>query len=87
MILSLLAAVKRREHLGLRVARKMHGRHPLFVHELEQADQRVSMLVLGVNSIDILNFGRKTGHKIGPGSGPNSVLGHYKFRHLLKLQT
>ena len=37
---------------------------------------------LGVNSIDILNFGRKTGLKTGPCSGPNSVLGHSKFRHV-----
>ena len=28
---------------------------------------------LGVNSIDILNFGRETGLKTGPFSGPNSV--------------
>ena len=34
----------------------------------------------GVNSIDIINFGHEIGHKTGPCSGPNSVLGHYKFR-------
>ena len=39
-------------------------------------------LVLGVNSIDIMNFG----HKTGPHSGPNSVLVHYKFRYVSKLQ-
>ena len=37
----------------------------------------------GCNSIDILNFG----HKTGPSSGPTSVLGHYKFRDVSKLQT
>ena len=31
---------------------------------------------LGVNSIDIMNLG----HETGPSSGPNSVLGHYKFK-------
>ena len=39
--------------------------------------------VLGVSSIDILYFERKTGLS----SGPNSALGHYKFRHVSKLQT
>ena len=34
--------------------------------------------VLGCNSIDILNFGRKIGHRIGPRSVPNSVLVHYR---------
>ena len=34
------------------------------------------------NSIDIMNFGVKT----GPSSGPNSILGHYKFRYVSKLQ-
>ena len=38
--------------------------------------------VLGSNSIDILNFRRKTGLKTGPCSRPNSVLEHYKFRHV-----
>ena len=42
---------------------------------------------LGVNSIDIMNFGHETGHKTGPSSGPNSVLGQYKFRYVSKLQT
>ena len=37
---------------------------------------------LGCNSIDILNFGYKT----GPIFGPNSVLGHRKFRHVSKFQ-
>lgn len=40
----------------------------------------------GANSIDILNFGRKTGHKTGPSSEPNSILWHNKFRHVSKLQ-
>ena len=26
---------------------------------------------LGVNSIDIMNFGHETGHETGPSSGPN----------------
>ena len=39
--------------------------------------------IQGCNSIDILNFGRKTRLH----SGPNSVLGHYKFRHVSKLLT
>ena len=35
----------------------------------------------GVNSIDIKNFGHKTGRETGPHSGPTSVLGgHFKFR-------
>ena len=37
----------------------------------------------GRNSIDILNLGRKS----GPSSGPHSVLGQCKFRHVSKLQT
>ena len=40
---------------------------------------RVQRRVLGCNSTDILNFGRKTGLQTGPGSGRNLVLGHYKF--------
>ena len=36
--------------------------------------------ILGVDSIDIVNFGHETGHETGPSSGPRSVLGHYKFR-------
>ena len=40
----------------------------------------------GCNSIDIMNFGHKTGNETGPSSGPNSVLGHYKFRYASKLQ-
>ena len=36
---------------------------------------------LGVNSIDIMNFG----HETGQSSGPNSVLGHSKLRHVSKL--
>ena len=35
----------------------------------------------GGNSIDILNAGCKT----GPSCGTTSVLGHYNFRHVLKL--
>ena len=42
----------------------------------ERDGQRVAA-ALGVNSIDILNFGRETGHKTGPCSRPTSVLGHY----------
>ena len=40
--------------------------------------------LLGVNSIDIMNFGHETGRETGPSSGPNSVLGHNKFRHVSK---
>ena len=36
----------------------------------------------GCNSINIKNLGHQTGHEAGPQSGPNSVLGHYKFRHI-----
>ena len=38
---------------------------------------------LGVNSIDIMNFG----HETGPSSGPYSVQGRSKFRYVSKLQT
>ena len=41
---------------------------------------------LGYNSIDSLNFGSKTGCQTGSPSGPNSVLGHRKFRHVSKFQ-
>ena len=41
----------------------------------------------GCNSKDTLNFGHKTWRQTGPHSGPNSVLGHYKFRHVSKLLT
>ena len=37
--------------------------------------------IQGCNSIAILNFGSKT----EPHSGPYSVLGHYKIRHISKL--
>ena len=37
---------------------------------------------LGGNSIDILNFGHETGLSTGPCSGPSSVLGYFKFRHV-----
>ena len=49
--------------------------------------ERVESGGLGVNSIDIMNFGHRTECKTGPSSGPNSVLGYkYKFRHVSKLQ-
>ena len=38
--------------------------------------------IQGRNSIDTWNFGHKAGHQTGPHSGPNSILGHYKFKHL-----
>ena len=41
---------------------------------------------LGI-SRHILNFWRRPGHKSEPSSGPNSVLGHFKFRHVSKLIT
>ena len=41
----------------------------------------------GCNSIDIKRLGHEIGHETGPHSGPNSVLGHYKLRHVSKLQT
>ena len=36
------------------------------------------MMYLGVNSIDIMNFVLET----GTSSGPNSLLGHYKFGYV-----
>ena len=45
------------------------------------------VVIQGCNSIDLLNFGHKTGCKTGPSSGATSVLGHYKLRHVSKLQT
>ena len=44
-----LAAVKRRENFGLRIAGKILGHHPSLVHELEQADQWVSRPVVVVS--------------------------------------
>ena len=44
------------------------------------------LLNLGVNSIDIMNFGHESGHETEPRSGPNLVLGHYKFRYVARLQ-
>ena len=34
-------------------------------------------VVLGVNSMEIMNFGHETVHETRPSSGPNSILGHY----------
>ena len=46
------------------------------------------LLLLGVNSIVFyMNFGHKTGYETGPSAGPNSVLGHYKFKYVSKLRT
>ena len=44
--------------------------------ELGDGREEQLLLGLGCNSIYIFDFGRKTGHKTGPCSGPNSVLGH-----------
>ena len=69
-----------REALAVAAPRRVELDHPdaLAVHHavLEVVG------VLGANSIDTLNFR----HKTGPHSGPNSVLGHSKFRHVSKLQ-
>ena len=43
----------------------------------------VIAIILGGDSIDIENLG----HETGPRSGPNLVLGHWKLRHVSKLQT
>ena len=66
-------------------------RVPLGVHDLPleshpEAAGGPLRHALGVNSIDIMNFGHESGHETGPSSAPNSVLGHYKFRHASKLQ-
>ena len=53
---------------------------------LQDVEVGEDLAVLEVNSIDIMNFGHETGHETGPRSGPTSVLGHYKFRHVSKLQ-
>ena len=68
---------------GLRVEHGVAGAAPadldvvagLQLHEGVEGD-------LGVNSIEILHFGCKTGQQTGPCSGPNSVLEHSKFRHV-----
>ena len=41
----------------------------------------------GVQSNRYFDFWAQTGRKTGSSSGPNSVLEHYKFRHVSKLQT
>ena len=55
--------------------------------DTEHEGEELCDVVQGCNSIDTLNFGHKIGPKTQPHSGPNSVLGHKKFRHVSKLQT
>ena len=68
---------------------KEHERDPPAEAEREAGEQRVEGVDedgQGSNSIDIMNFGHETGHETGQSSGPHSVLGHYKFRYVSKLQ-
>ena len=66
-----------REALAVAAPRRVELDHPdaLAVHH---AVLEVVGVLQGANSIDILNFR----HKTVPHSGPNSVLGHSKFRHV-----
>ena len=52
----------------------------------ENTGMKVTVVNLGCNSIDTLNFVPKTGRKTSPRTGPHSVLGHYTFIHVSKLQ-
>ena len=51
-----------------------------FVEDMDESELQSALDMpaglQGRNSIDTLNFGRKTGHQTGPHSGSNSVLGY-----------